>query len=697
MAAQFLLCSLYGNRFDPHDERALMSLFARLVRCDPDGNEVDAAAPDKLLKGGLFSHMVIGYLRALPDGAAWLQATLGKVLAKIVHESESEGLRLLTDPMEAYLSLPADAKEEVDRDVARGEAASLDMHVRVVEILSMRSTALCERCEVVLDAVASVAQTAPRGVRALARVLTGSVTSEHGGGGGSSSGGGASVGADADARRHVRALLVSLLFNSYILPAVATPEAYGLHLSGRIVGAAARQNLSAVAMSLEQLVGLVALGVDEDGGSPPAGSAALMAARRYFTPRLISTAPMSAVTSALALCALPPPTFAEEEWPTPLADGGGQAPTEDVVTAPSTVAKHDEEEARTWPGSTGVVVLEETCLVALLRFVHEQLGDEVALPTSLISLISNGSLGGHGVGSSPLQRDGNASVGGVDGTSHPPVLAHQARCWFTKGGGRRLAVVLNVHYDDEVPYYTILMDGAERSTVRKYLLPLTFAEECMAGAGRAAEGRHIVEVQIIKVGPLGITLENAGDLLSPPQVTNITTGGAAHRSGLLRVGDLLAAINGTKIFDHAEGRRIITATDGQLNLVVLRTGDHGKGLGTIGPVKAFYGASSSTDMGSAGAGGDAGVLAPIPATGIRCACGHSCSASQPPPWTAEAREEEQGRRIRWGLTWKTVWTTASRRRRCRSCPRPRRLRHHRIPLPSDGHRACSFRLIPAQA
>ena len=159
-----------------------------------------------------------------------------------------------------------------------------------------------------------------------------------------------------------------------------------------------------------------------------------------------------------------------------------------------------------------------------LRFVHEQLGDEVALPTSLISLISNGSLGGHGVGSSPLQRDGNASIGGVDGTSHPPVLAHQARCWFTKGGGRRLAVVLNVHYDDEVPYYTILMDGAERSTVRKYLLPLTFAEECMAGAGRAAEGRHVAEVQIMKVGPLGITLENTGDPLSPPQVTNITTG-----------------------------------------------------------------------------------------------------------------------------------------------------------------------------
>ena len=105
VAAQFLLCSLYGHRSHPLDERALMGLFSCLVRCDPDGNEMEGVAPDRLAKGGLFSHLVVSYLRALPDSAAWLQAAVGKQLARIIDLSDGPGsgssgsnapLRLLT-------------------------------------------------------------------------------------------------------------------------------------------------------------------------------------------------------------------------------------------------------------------------------------------------------------------------------------------------------------------------------------------------------------------------------------------------------------------------------------------------------------------------------------------------------------------------------------------------------------------------
>ena len=159
---------------------------------------------------------------------------------------------------------------------------------------------------------------------------------------------------------------------------------------------------------------------------------------------------------------------------------------------------------------------------------------------------------------------------------------------------KKLSTVLNVHYDDDPPYYTISMDEQERSTVRGYLQPLTLAEDALAGAGSAADGREALEVTIQKVGPLGITLEN-GPQGTPPKLTVLIPNGAAIRSGLLRLGDLLAIINGQRVYDHPTAARIITASDGVLRMIVLRSIEppvEERGLGALGPVKAFYGASA---------------------------------------------------------------------------------------------------------
>jgi hypothetical protein len=164
VATQFMLCSLYGNRGHPADEHALMGLFASLASAGPEGDDTGAAHDDAgvLLKSGLFSTFVSSYLRTMPGGTSWLQATLGAQFASILDESDG-GLRLLIDAMDAYLSLSADAKAEVDRDVERGEAAALGEHVRVVEVLSARSDALCARCECVLEAVLAGMGSAPAG------------------------------------------------------------------------------------------------------------------------------------------------------------------------------------------------------------------------------------------------------------------------------------------------------------------------------------------------------------------------------------------------------------------------------------------------------------------------------------------------------------------------------------------------------
>ena len=54
-----------------------------------------------------------------------------------------------------------------------------------------------------------------------------------------------------------------------------------------------------------------------------------------------------------------------------------------------------------------------------------------------------------------------------------PELPEGSRAYFTSfDGTRKVVKVVKVHYDDDQPYYTISMDGIERSTLRKSLEPI---------------------------------------------------------------------------------------------------------------------------------------------------------------------------------------------------------------------------------
>ena len=65
------------------------------------------------------------------------------------------------------------------------------------------------------------------------------------------------------------------------------------------------------------------------------------------------------------------------------------------------------------------------------------------------------------------------------------VLPRRSKAWYDGREGRALVDIVNVHFDDEPPYYTIhLAEGVERSTVRSRLTPVT-AEE-VAGIDAAA-------------------------------------------------------------------------------------------------------------------------------------------------------------------------------------------------------------------
>lgn len=385
-----------------------------------------------------------------------------------------------------------------------------------------------------------------------------------------------SAGDAADGSTHARSrALVALLFNCYVLPALTTPEAYGMHVHGATISTSARQNLSALAVSLEQLVALVGLDGAAEQGS------ALENARRYFTPALLSVGPMTAYSAALALVDGPRPSMRAEAWPLPPIDGGGdlQLIEDDAAmpvlgangganggnsgggvgppgsSAPGTplskaagkqpvgskrrtskeapaasTAITAGADATIGPGSGGVVVLEESCLLALLRFVSTHLSTELPLPPPLRSLI--------GIIKDAPSAANESSAAAPD---QKGVLAKGSRAWYTRGGAKKLATVLNVHYDDDPPYYTVKIDDSERSTVRFYLAPLTALEDAVAGGGPASEGCEPIEVNIAKVGPLGITLENSV-VGSPPRLTVLIPNGAAIRSGKLQIGDLFAKV-----------------------------------------------------------------------------------------------------------------------------------------------------------
>jgi hypothetical protein len=58
------------------------------------------------------------------------------------------------------------------------------------------------------------------------------------------------------------------------------------------------------------------------------------------------------------------------------------------------------------------------------------------------------------------------------------VLKLQSKAWYKNADGTQaVCTILKVHYDDIPPYYTIVIDGHERSTVRTKLEPLSKADK----------------------------------------------------------------------------------------------------------------------------------------------------------------------------------------------------------------------------
>lgn len=68
------------------------------------------------------------------------------------------------------------------------------------------------------------------------------------------------------------------------------------------------------------------------------------------------------------------------------------------------------------------------------------------------------------------------------------ILPKNGKAWYHSAadGRRALVDVVNVHFDDEPPYYTIRLGGAERSTVRSRLSPATTEEVDAANAAASA-------------------------------------------------------------------------------------------------------------------------------------------------------------------------------------------------------------------
>ena len=171
--------------------------------------------------------------------------------------------------MDAYMALPAEEAAEVDNDVARGDLVALGEHHRVVAALSARGAELCAACEALLEDVLRAAPAAPGALRRLARCLLPPASS-----------------AAPPPHVHVRAP-TELLFTQLILPAVRTPEAYGLQLS-ETLSATTRANLRALAFGVEQLI----LGDVPGANTSPHNMC-------YFTPQLFSLGTTAAASLAV--------------------------------------------------------------------------------------------------------------------------------------------------------------------------------------------------------------------------------------------------------------------------------------------------------------------------------------------------------------------------------------------------------------
>ena len=102
--------------------------------------------------------------------------------------------------------------------------------------------------------------------------------------------------------------------------------------------------------------------------------------------------------------------------------------------------------------------------------------------------------------------------------------------------------------------------------MRHYLLPLTPVEE--RWRRRAEQGREALE-STSQRSVLSASLSRT-DRRRPSHSDRSIPNGAAARSGLLNVGDLISSINGRKVYDHAAAAPVITSSDGVLRIIVLR-------------------------------------------------------------------------------------------------------------------------------
>ena len=636
-AVELLLCSLYGNRSHPADEGQLHSLIAVLHWEGGDGEgsewgegDVEEASDrggsgEALSPGRLLPMLVTAYLRQLPS--AWLQSTLAETLSRVVAES-GRGLVLVATPEAAYCSLGVDPKEEVDAHIRRGRP--LASHVRVVGALSACEAALSAYCEAVLEAVLSTAHAAPSGLRALALALASGGPSARNAGG------------DQGARHEMRPLM-RLLFSCYVIPALASPEPYGLLLHEPVaIGPEARRNLGAIAHTLQEVVRLALGGADACTAAVFTGSAAddpfpaphrpapePAAACRYLSPALVAAGPDAVTASALALCGKgegwPPPRVL---WPAAAEEsaeeGEGEEGEELTVVAGERGLAAGSAAPR--PRAAGpeappveTAVFDETCLHSLLWLVHRHLRDELPLHPRLLSLI--------GADTEPPPPPSS-------GAAPSDVLPRGTKCWYTRQGRRQVWTIVNVHKDMEGAYYTISRqeDGSgsgagagessvggatERSTERDRLAPLSPVEHLRELVGVDFK---VLELEVAKSGPLGVTIVNSHDdgsagegeageaagvaaELRLPRLATVKPGGGADRSGLLRQDDLIGYINGARVSDHFEAAHHISNSTDCVSLVVARkrsaadralavaaaASAGARALGTVGPLAAFFG------------------------------------------------------------------------------------------------------------